>query len=192
MTVTVVACCYGDYWRFQGEWAEALENLNTQPDTIIVEDSEPASQYPHAELLNRLLPRVETEWMWNLGVDNQALPDALDGLETDGADALLFGFRRSDGAEYVPPAMSCEEFLAARKNRWPSDSLFRVEAVRKAGGFPLIGHEDWGLWRAMCRLGMVIRPTGRVHWTQRLHAASRTNQDIAQNRALYLEEVVAV
>lgn len=190
MTITIATTCYGDYGRFLPDWHTSVLALNASPDSILVEDSEPSTRYPQAELLNRLLERVETDWIWFLGVDNQALPDALDDLNLAGEDALLFGFRRDDGLEYIPAKVSNRAYLRQSLNTWPSDSLFRVESVREAGGFPMIGHEDWGLWRRMCRLGMVIRPTGRVHWLQRVHDGSRTRKDMQENRGLYLSEVL--
>ncbi len=194
MTVAVVSCVYGtDYDQFIPEWENALKNLTRPADEIILHHGErlPDEEYPQARLLNEAVLQATSEWIWKLDVDDLALPDALDLIDYVASDVWLMGYVHSVDGEYVPPALPNDQYLASSKNTYPSMSAFRREAFLEVGGYPLIGHEDWGLWRRMARANCAFESSGRVHCMYRRHPQSRTETEFSQDaRVVLMREVM--
>lgn len=194
-TVAVVSCIYGDaYDHFAADWYDSLLSLNRQPDEILLHRGErqPDELYPQARLQNEAVANVTADWVWQLNVDDLALPDALDGIDQVEADVWLMGYRRADGAEYVPDALPNDAYLALTGNPYPGMSAFRRSAFEWVGGYPIIAHEDWGLWRRLARAGCRFESSGRVHSTYQQHPVQRSAVELKHgDRAEFFREVMA-
>ncbi len=196
MSVTVVSVIYGEgYEQWAGEWMDSLQAMVTKPDDVVLhrDTRREHERYPQARLLDDVIRyHVRTEWVWVLNIDDLALPGGLDGLDNVGADVWLAGYRRSSGREVIPRAMTNADFLASQMNPYPSMSPFRRKAYLEVDGYPVIGNEDWGLWRRMARHGGTWEASGRVHCIYREHSNQRTLVDVNdENREEHLREVLA-
>jgi len=120
VSVAVVTCVYGeDHARFLPAWIESVLGMNSPPAEIIVAAdrhydlphmrvlaSACTWRHPQAHYMQRAVLAAETDWVWIMGVDDTAMPDALDGIEDVDADVWQLGYLRSDGVYYVPPQIS--------------------------------------------------------------------------------------
>lgn len=69
-------------------------------------------------------------------------------------------------------------------NPYPVCSLFRREALERAGGWMARGYEDWDLWLTLADLGISGTRTDRVVYERRLHGRGRRIADLrAQHQA---------
>lgn len=180
-SVAVMAVLYGDgYDQFVDDWYDSLLALDRQPDEIVLHRGEqwPGERYPQARLQNEAVEQVQADWVWPLNVDDVALPDALTGIDTVAEDVWLMGYRTEDGTEYVPSALDNDEYLDLRTNPYPGMSAFRRGTFEWVGGYPLIAHEDWGLWRRVAAAGGAFRSSCRVHSTYRHHPAQRSQTEL--------------
>jgi hypothetical protein len=180
-TIAIVSSLYGgEYDVFVPDWYEALENMVRQPDEIILHRGErqPGELYPEARLQNEAAERVTADWIWQLNVDDLALPDALVGIDLVASDVWLMGFRRDDGEQYIPTVLPNHEYLSLESNPYPSMSAFRLQAFDDVDGYPMIAHEDWGMWRRMARAGCTFHSSGRVHSTYQTHPLQRTATEL--------------
>jgi hypothetical protein len=180
LSVTVVGVIYGtDYWRFEMDWRRSLDRMLPPADDVILHHGlvKPGELYPQARLLNEAIAQVTTDWIWPLNVDDLALPDALVGLEEEDAHVWLMGMR-SGKQDIIPEALGNEEYLASFGNPYPSMSAFRKKAWELVGGYPIVGHEDWALWRRMALAGLDFAASGRVHSVYRDHPLQRTKTDV--------------
>ncbi len=181
MSIAVVSSCYGDYEKFEGEWWKGIRKLNRQPDEVCIARGESDGPHTQARLMNEAVRATNTDWVWPLGIDNVAFPWALDYIEELSADVAQFGYLRSDGAPYLVPRISPHAYLSKTPNPFVSDSPFRREAFERVGGFPLVGFEDWGLWRRMVRAGVHIAVSPRLHFLYRLHEESRSTLEYTES-----------
>ncbi len=193
--VTVVSVIYGEgYEQWAGDWMDALQAMVRKPDDVLLHRGVRGEheRYPQARLLNEAMMRVRTEWTWVLNVDDLALPGGLEGIDAVATDVWLAGYRRSSGREFIPRALPNREFLDSMMNPYPSMSPFRTIRWNQAGGFPVIGNEDWGLWRRMARFGCSFSASGKVHCVYREHSNQRTLVDVnAEHRDEHLREILA-
>jgi hypothetical protein len=195
MTVAVVSCIYGhDYDQFIPDWYGALDDLDRQPNEIILHRGErqDGELYPQPRLMNEAIALASSEWVWQLNVDDLALPDGLTGIDTVAADVWLMGYRFEDGEQYVPEALPNRQFLNMSGNPYPSMSAYRREAFEEVGGYPVIAHEDWGLWRRLARAGYTFESSGRPHSIYQRHPLQRSATELLTgNPELMLREVMA-
>lgn len=200
--VTVVTCLYGDrgHERFVEAWLDSIDALNTQPyDVIIASDQRNLLHLysvctwnnPSAYYLQQAVMAAETEWVWILGIDDTALPDALDGIEDVKEDVWQMGYHRSDGVTHIPPQLTGAEYLL-KGNCFTAASAIRTNAFRAVGGFPDIAFEDFGLWRRLAANGATFKSSGRVHYRYNLHEQTRTAVEFVPERVEeYEAEVLA-
>jgi len=191
--VTVISCLYGrTHDRFLPEWLAAVRQLDPAPAEVIIATDHyrhltdgvfevfrrrnDGSRYPQAFYLNQALEHVETEWIWQLDIDDVAFPDALDGIETVTADVFQMGYERSDGLVYLPPIVS-PEYLAGR-NVYVAGSCIRTDTLRSVGGFPDLAFQDWGLWRELARTGATFAASDRPRFHYRRHGATRGEREL--------------
>lgn len=104
----MVTCAYNGYERFISQWLEAIADLNTKPDKIVIaaglkhfELSDKATSVPFeihkirapynmGKMRNEAVKRCETEWIFYLSVDDIVLPHAIDEFnEFDNADVIM-------------------------------------------------------------------------------------------------------
>ena len=210
-SVAVVTCVYGDhgYDRCIPGWLEAVLALSRQPDEIIlVADREYGApgarvvvtpctwKYPCAFYWQAATIAAESDWVWTLGVDDLAMPDALDGVDEVDADVWQFGYLRTDGRCYAPPQLTAAEYLAMTdSNPFVGGSVVKMASFSACGGYPDIEFEDWGLWRKMASMGMTFLSSKRQHFhyimgpntqSAKIRRLRRTNW-----RQTYLDEMFA-
>ena len=187
VSVAVVTCVYGeDHARFLPAWIESVLGMNSPPAEIIVAAdrhydlphmrvlaSACTWRHPQAHYMQRAVLAAETDWVWIMGVDDTAMPDALDGIEDVDADVWQLGYLRSDGVYYVPPQLASSTYLASTANCFVGASAVRTDAFRRCGGFPDIALEDWGLWRRMARAGCRFESSDRAHFNYTLGPGTR-------------------
>lgn len=185
--VTIISCVYGPtHTKFLPRWLDATKKIPRNALIVAPEMSKCPWQYPQAFYLNWAANLAETEWVWISDIDDLPFPDALDGLEDVEADVWLTGFG------HPIPRLTNEEYLASPENVYPGSSAFRLEAFHRAGGFPDIAFQDWGLWRRMARTGATFDPSARAHFSYTQHDASRSRTDITPaRRAEHLAELYA-
>lgn len=194
MTVGIVSCVYGDYEQFFPRWSASIDGLTRQPDEAHVVYGPRGWRHPQAELLDRAIRRIGTEWVWVLDIDDEALPDGLDGLDALDADVWQFGYTSADGTvQHVPPRLDNDEYLAMRRNPYASSSAFRVAAYVEAGGYPDVAFQDWALWRRFARAGARFAFSDRAHYVYHRHADTRSARELTPaRRAANESEMLAV
>lgn len=188
MTVTVVSCLYGNngYDRFLDRWWASVQALDPAPDQVIVATDQPCSlagavasvcpwDHPQAWYMNQAIMAAETDWVWILDLDDQALPDALEGLEDVQASVWQMGYQRTDGMIHIPPRLTNQEYLDGYPaNPYTEGSAIRTESFWAVGGFQDLAFQDFALWRRMARLGCTFQPSGRVHYRYNQHPNARS------------------
>jgi hypothetical protein len=211
MSVTVVSCVYGEHYRqFVPRWAKAVEDLDPQPDAVIVATDGHVDvpgarviesfchwRYPQAWHLQQAIAAATTDWVWILDIDDLAFPDALQGLHDVMADVWQLGNERSDGEKYTPPRMTAAEFLASERNVYVAGSMIRTDIFREVGGFRDVALQDWCLWRTLARHGASVEPSQRMHFQYMRHPKTRGATELtldvrADHYAEMLEAELAV
>lgn len=207
MSVTVVSCAYGrTFQAFFPRWWEYVQKLDPAPDRVIVAANPglPISgpdvvlsryctwRHPQAYYLQKAIEMSDTDWVWQVDIDDCAMPDALAGLEKVESDVWQMGFIRSDGESYMPPQISGEEFLASERNVFVAGSAIRVEAFHAAGGFPDVALQDWALWRRLAANGATFESSGRTHFHYMRHRHTRGETELTIDvRQAHLAEMMA-
>jgi len=100
-------------------------------------------------------------------VDDRILPGMARLVDGVTAGVLQVGYIRSDGFQYVPPALAPDEYLQWGGNPYVSGSPFTRAAFELSGGFPDIAWSDWGLWRRMARQRVEVASAGLVAYRYR-------------------------
>lgn len=205
VSVTVVSCVYGNaYDHFIAEWAESVATLSPRPDEVIVASdrdrlipharvvvSDCPWQHPQAWHLREAIEYASSDWIWQLDIDDRAMPDALDGLDDVAAAVWQMGFLRSDGEVYCPPDITGDEFLASERNVFTAGSAFRTTWFWRAGGFADVALQDWLLWRRMAKAGAWFRSSGRTHYYYQRHEGTRGATELGmEHRAEHLAEML--
>ena len=186
--VTVISCLYGrTHDRFLWEWLNAVRRLDPAPAEVIIATDRfrhitdgalevfrrrnHGWRYPQAFYLNKALEHVETEWVWQLDVDDIAFADALDGISFDTAPYVVqMGFERSDGLIHLPQ-------WGGPINQYVAGSLIRTSAIRHVGGFRDVEHQDSDLWERLIEAGYVFASADRPRFFYRRHGEARTERE---------------
>lgn len=207
---TIVSCLYGNaYNRFVNQWAASIAQLNTKPADIIVATDRTVAErgyhishaqavinectwrHPQAFHLQQAIEAAQTEWVWILDMDDQALPDALDGIDQVQADVWQMGYERSDGHVHIPPQLTAAEYLTEKGNHFTACSAIRTDAFRDAGGFPDVAFQDFGLWRRLALIGASFQSSGRAHYRYNLHENTRTVLELVPDmREQHMAEMI--
>ncbi len=206
MSVTIVTCLYGDsgYDQYVDRWKASVDALQPQADRIIVSSdrnySIPGAQsvvsdcdwkHPQAFYLQCAFEHAVTDWVWQLDIDDLAIPNALRGLDDVDADVWQMGFDRSDGHMYIPPDLTDLQYLWSDKNQYVGSSPIRTDVFHAAGGFPDIALQDWGMWRRLVRMGATIEVSGRVHFRYMRHEHCRGETELTtEARPAHLAEMM--
>lgn len=213
--VTIVSCFYGTtHDKFLYPWAASIRKMDPQPADVILatengvrEDPKhpvwsatiygvyPEWKHLQAQLLNYAIERATTEWVWILDIDDQALPDALEGIQDVQADVWQMGYER-DGDPYAVPQLTGYEYLNQPGNPFTAGSAIRTDAFQHVGGFSDIAFQDWGLWRKLAMRGAIFQSSGRAHYVYNRHDQTRsavelTNDNRSANLAdMYYQESI--
>lgn len=182
--VAVVTAVWGSYMRFVPQWFEMVARLDPQPAEVIVATlplhERELSNYPCRVVIERLAPkghymipwmfnaaaRVATStWLANVAMDDELLPDGLEGLGSVTADIVSVSMLTTNGV-YVQ-ARGEENLRRVADNMVLGCSFIRTELFKRVGGWPSdVLLSDWQLWvdayLAGGRLVTWDKPTHRI------------------------------
>lgn len=186
MSVTVISCLYGStHDRFYMDWLAAVHKLDPAPAEVIVATDRyrhltdgvlevfhrnNSFRFPQAFYLNKALDAVETDWIWQLDIDDLAFPDALADIDLQGVDVFQMGYERSDGLIHLPRA-------DGPLNQYVAGSLIRTGAIRHIGGFRDVEHQDSDIWKRLLEVGAVFAAADRPRFYYRRHTDARTERE---------------
>ena len=171
----------GWYEEFIGEWFEAC--LLAQPDQIVLVSDRmrsvpagvtlrvvdpPTQKYPIPYYANCAVEACETDWCWNMDIDDLIRRDALWEIRVVDADVYVAGMFTSKGVEHIPKGLDWWTVLSSPDNHVPAGSAFRKWLWELVGGYPDIGFHDWGLWRLMAKQRATFAISGRVLYDYRM------------------------
>jgi hypothetical protein len=202
-TVGVFSCQFnGWYEEYLDGWFEAC--LAAKPDQIVlvsdrirpvpngvdlvVVDSVPDGARA-SFFLNHAVGALDTEWCWNMDIDDLIFVDGLSDVRHVDADVFAAGMRTTQGSVYVPRGISSESILASPKNYMNAGSAFRKMVWSECGGYPDVRIYDWGLWRRLARIDARFSCSTKANYLYRmghesLSSRSETGEDIAEVMAL--------
>lgn len=156
------------------------------PDDVIVECDTDRSGA--ADTRNRMLDRVDTDWVAFLDDDDVLYPDHLKRLaryaRLAGVDVAYPGYDCDGG----PDPVGCfgvpfSADLLRQRNYIPVTALARARLVREAGGFQPHPDEygdpceDWGLWLAMLDRGATFGHLAVKTWRWHLGDTTKGRPD---------------
>jgi len=177
--VTLWTTCFGSYGRFLDGWVEAAvesgadellvvsDIVRPVPDGVRLVVSSTDFRFREAGFRNTACRYAAHDWLWQIDVDDRILPGMARLVDGVTAGVLQVGYVRSDGFQYVPPALSPEEYLGWGGNPYVSGSPFTRDAFDRSGGFPDVAWSDWGLWRRMARARVASAAAGVVAYRYR-------------------------
>lgn len=204
MSVSVVTCVYGGYHHYLPQWLDSVAELRPGADEVIVACDNISQwhtrhsldvifvvgnatgwKYPTAGHLQTAVERATCDWVWPLGVDDTALPDALAGIENVKAEVWQMGYL--DGTrKYLPPELLGHQYLSLDENPYVAASAFKR---KEFCGYPDIALEDWGMWRRMAYIGCRFEPSGRAHF--RYSPGNRTQFElVTEVRPKHIDEML--
>jgi glycosyltransferase involved in cell wall biosynthesis len=121
-----------------------------------------------------------------------ALSVLADVLESNPAAAAAFANYEEFGARsrIVAVPARLDAFRIAYRNEYPVSSMFRREALERAGGWRdvagLVGYEDWNLWMTLAERGEqgiragpdIVALRRRIHGSRMLADAGRRHREL--------------
>lgn len=154
---------------------DSVRAQTRQPDQFLIEyDPE---RIGASAVLNRALPRIESEWIAQMADDDFMLPNHLAVLEAHATADVIWPDCLMVGREHLN---LCREFDAdhlRRDNYIPGGgSLIRTSAARAVGGWCKPGdpdwheYEDWVMWKRILANGGTFRHIHEVTWGYRFGA----------------------
>jgi hypothetical protein len=192
----------GWYEEYIGEWFEAC--LAAQPDQIVLVSDrirsvpagvtlrivEPSNQkYPIPYYSNKAVEALDTEWCWNMDIDDLIRPGALWEIGVVDADVYVSGMRTSEGVKHIPRGLDWQKVWGSKANYVPAGSAFKKWLWEKIGGYPDIGFHDWGLWRLMAKEQARFATSGQILYDYRTdHVSVSDSFDVK----LFTAEVMAL
>jgi hypothetical protein len=192
----------GWYEEYIGEWFEAC--LVAQPDQIVLVSDrirsvpsgvtlrvvEPSNQkYPIPYFSNKAVEALDTEWCWNMDIDDLIRPGALWEIGVVDADVYVSGMRTSEGVKHIPRGLDWQKVWGSKANYVPAGSAFKKWLWEKIGGYPDIGFHDWGLWRLMAKEQARFATSGQILYDYRTdHVSVSDSFDVK----LFTAEVMAL
>ena len=202
-TVGVFSCQFnGWYEEYLDGWFEAC--LTAQPDQIVlvsdrirpvpdgvdlvVVDSVPDGARA-SFFLNHAVGALDTEWCWNMDIDDLIRPGALWEIGVVDADVYVSGMRTSEGVKHIPRGLDWHKVWGSKANYVPAGSAFKKWLWEKIGGYPDIGFHDWGLWRLMAKEQARFATSGQILYDYRTdHVSVSDSFDVK----LFTAEVMAL
>lgn len=129
-----------------------------------------------AVVRNRLLERVDTEWVLFLDDDDLLLPHYVSTVQRHLADAdVVYTNWYLTGAVDPQPLDRFDPDLLQQRNFIPVTACVRTSALRAVGGFPVDArYEDHALWLALLDAGYRFEHVPVVAWRYRRRSGSRT------------------
>jgi len=144
------------------------DRIRSVPAGVTLRVVEPSKQkYPIPYYSNRAVEALDTDWCWNMDIDDLIRPGALWEITVVDAEVYAAGMRTSQGINHVPRGLDSWRVLSSKANHVPAGSAFKKWLWEKVGGYPDIGFHDWGLWRLMAREGARFAVSGQVLYDYR-------------------------
>jgi len=177
--VTLWTTCFGNYGRFLDGWTDAAlqagadeilvvsDIVRPVPESVRLVVTSTDFEFREAGFRNTACEFAEHDWLWQIDVDDRILPGAARLVDGVTAGVLQVGYIRSDGFQYVPPALPADDYLRWGGNPYVAGSPFTRQAFQASGGFPDIALSDWGMWRRMARAGVAVASAGVVAYQYR-------------------------
>lgn len=187
MSIAIATVAYGPtYLGFLPAWAQAVNALTTQPDTIIILTDDPAQarehttgmdphivpitgshkHHPHKHL-TPVLRQVDADWICKMDVDDRIRPHALDHLSLSDADVVMFGIQFGPHALYAKPVQA-HHILNIPENLVFSGSPYRKWLLSEAVYRDMI-YEDWAFWIDCAKQGARFQPSGTIDYDYIAH-----------------------
>lgn len=205
MTIGIVSSVFGPkYYGFVLGWSEALAGLETKPHMItVIHDGIPdqirsaAEEYInlswvyknrgdvlHPQVhVNDVIGITDTEWIIKADIDDRLLPHALNGIDSNPADIVNFGYRIGDN-QFPSRPVTAERILEKENNPVGSCSPFR-KTVWENNRFQDLFFDDWAFWIGAARGGAIFDHTGRVDYVYSVHPeqiSHKINSSIAHEQ----------
>jgi hypothetical protein len=191
-TVGIVTVAVGEtYQNFLPEWANAVSNLEKQPDQITVVVDYIAEKHVrmldetlgswqlltsttqwvnHPQILaNEAISITHTDWICKLDADDLIYPHALNPLNDCQDDVCAFGINVNGQYALIPRPFTAKQILESKDNLLFAGSPFRKSIWEKTPGFQDIIYDDWAFWRACARAKATFQTTGTIDYFYRLH-----------------------
>jgi glycosyltransferase involved in cell wall biosynthesis len=193
VSIAVVCVAIGEqYHRFLEPWSQAVQQLRTPPDEIIVvtDDVEEAEMWVHwlpgmrliqnttqpqhhpQVAVNDAIALTTTEWVCKMDVDDVIYPHALDTVQDVDADVYMFGIRLN---EVNLPArhVTRRDILKTPHNLVFSCSPFRRWVWQRAPYEDMIC-EDWRFWVDAARNGARFYTSPTIDYRYNIHGGNIT------------------
>lgn len=162
--------------------SEAIQSVRNQthsPSRYLIEID--LLRQGAAQTYNRLLDKVDTEWVSFLDDDDLLDPDHLETLVSEqqntGVD-VVYSQCRCEGWDFWQYDRPFDGDLLERISIVPFCSLVRTEFVRRIGGIPQSWGYDWELWKTLYREGASFRKVDRPTWTYRFHGKNQSKGEL--------------
>ena len=135
--------------------------------------------FPHYDLVSG---RIEVDLTHHFRPLQRHIWTRADGIEDVESDAWILGYHRQNGEYYTAPQLTASEYLEQPGNPFPACSAIRRDSYLRAGGFPDVAFQDYGLWRRMAHVGMTFQASTRAHYRYSLHSGARSNVELLDDR----------
>jgi hypothetical protein len=140
-----------------------------------------------AEMLNRLWPQADSEWIAVLADDDLADPAHLRVLaaqaaltEYGGPAGVVYSYCRVTGRrDKWCPNRPFSAWALRQENYVPATALIRKSLIEKLGGWrqPDEGYEDWDFWKRALDAEARFVCVQRITWTYRFHGGNTSARD---------------
>jgi hypothetical protein len=167
MGIAICVVVWGNYWeRFGAQFIEQMENLNTEPDEIIVSSPVPLKLPKHwVEILephkkwdswNSTISSARSEWICPAGMDDIWFPDGLDGL-TDVPDDVnvINAAWMENGRLWGADPIGFQNILHSSHNPMFGMTLWRKSISDKIP-YRQVVWNDWIQWMEIRKLGYKV------------------------------------
>jgi len=167
MSIAICVVVWGNYWeRFGAQFIEQMENLNTEPDEIIVSSPVPLKLPKHwVEILephkkwdswNSTISSARSEWICPAGMDDIWFPDGLDGL-TDVPDDVnvINAAWMENGRLWGADPIGFQNILHSSHNPMFGMTLWRKSISDKIP-YRQVVWNDWIQWMEIRKLGYKV------------------------------------
>lgn len=130
-----------------------------------------------AQVINRMLGTIKTEWIATLADDDLFLPEHIEKLigASDGAD-MVYPWCKVTGRGAWNPNSHYDEKRLRTANYIPATVLIKTEAIHQLGGYPDgVVCEDHVMWVKMLDAGMTIKCLPEITWIYRFNVDESHN-----------------
>lgn len=146
--------------------------------------------HPIPEFSNAAVRHLDTDWCWNMDVDNFVLPSALFEIRNIDAEVYQAGFKTHYENSYTPPPMSAQDVINADYCFMTAGSAFKKWMWENIDGYPDVGYQDWGLWKKMAKAGARFHVSSQPVYYYYDHKNSASNKRQRENLEEFYEQEI--